>query len=89
MLHPGASKSPRQAAHSLLGEQPLRHAPALASLRRMVPAHHERAEGSGYHGRATAIPLGAGARILAVADCFHSLTDHRPTGLVAALIRRR
>jgi HD-GYP domain-containing protein (c-di-GMP phosphodiesterase class II) len=78
-----------EAGHSLLGEQPLRHAPALASLRRMAPAHHERAEGTGNHGRATATPLGADTRILAVANCFHGLTEHRPTGVVAALSRRR
>ncbi len=54
--------------------------PVGGSLRRVIPiilAHHDKFDGSGYHGtRGAAIPLEA--RILAVADVYDSLTSDRP-----------
>lgn len=50
------------------------------SMRRIIPivlAHHDRMDGSGYHGaRGEGIPLEA--RIIAVADVYDSLTSDRP-----------
>jgi len=54
--------------------------PIRGSLRRILPmilAHHDRYDGSGYHGiRAEEIPLGA--RIIAVADAYDSMVSDRP-----------
>ncbi len=54
--------------------------PVGGSLRRVLPmvlAHHERVDGSGYHAlEGDGIPLGA--RVIAVADVYDSLTSDRP-----------
>ena len=64
--------------HPLLGETILASLGFLAPAARVVRAHHERFDGSGYPdgGRGPDIPLGA--RILAVADAFDALTSERP-----------
>ena len=51
---------------------------AIERIRRIVRHHHERHDGQGYpeHLMGEEIPLGA--RIVAVAECFHDMvSDHR------------
>jgi HD-GYP domain-containing protein (c-di-GMP phosphodiesterase class II) len=53
----------------------------LSSLAAIACAHHERVDGSGYHRGETAMTLPPPARLLAVADAFHAMTEpraHRP-----------
>jgi HD-GYP domain-containing protein (c-di-GMP phosphodiesterase class II) len=64
--------------HSYYTERVLERSPALARLAPLAGSHHERLDGSGYHRRATAAQLGAGARALAVADVFDAMTHDRP-----------
>ncbi|MBK8018630.1 MAG: HD domain-containing protein [Betaproteobacteria bacterium] len=63
--------------HPLLTEQMLRRSPALAALCPVAAAHHETADGSGYHKR---LQVGAGetsAALLAAADAYVGLTTER------------
>jgi HD-GYP domain-containing protein (c-di-GMP phosphodiesterase class II) len=50
----------------------------LAPLARLVAAHHERCDGSGYHRGARADELSLPARVLAVADAYQAMTQPRP-----------
>ncbi len=50
---------------------PLRESATLAGL------HHERLDGSGYHGGLSASALPLSARLLAVAEIYQSMTEHR------------
>jgi hypothetical protein len=49
-----------------------------AELTAMVRHHHERLDGSGYPDRLLGDQIPVGARIIAVADTFDSITAHRP-----------
>ena len=63
--------------HPMLTEQMLRRTPGLAALNPVAAAHHERADGSGYHkglGSAACHPC---ASVLAVADTYVGLTTGR------------
>jgi len=64
--------------HPLIGANMLNEVPFLGEARNMVLNHHERYDGRGYpHGvRGEAIPIGA--RLLAVADAFDTITTDRP-----------
>ena len=64
--------------HTIIGERILSAAPALMPVAKLVRASHEHFDGSGYpDGLAgEAIPLGA--RIVAVCDAFHAMTNSRP-----------
>jgi diguanylate cyclase (GGDEF)-like protein len=64
--------------HTIIGERILSAAPALLPVAKIVRASHEHFDGSGYpDGLAgDAIPLGA--RIVAVCDAFHAMTNSRP-----------
>jgi diguanylate cyclase (GGDEF)-like protein/putative nucleotidyltransferase with HDIG domain len=65
--------------HSELGERILDAAPSLAPIGRLIRAHHERWDGTGYPDRliGTAIPIAA--RIVAVMDAYHAmLMEDRP-----------
>jgi diguanylate cyclase (GGDEF)-like protein len=64
--------------HTLIGERILLGSPLLRSVSRIVRATHEHWDGSGYpDGLAgDAIPLPA--RIVAVCDAWHALTNDRP-----------
>jgi HD-GYP domain-containing protein (c-di-GMP phosphodiesterase class II) len=63
--------------HPMLTEQMLRRSPALAALNPVASAHHEKADGSGYHRRLHAEATDLAARILAAADIYVGLTTER------------
>ena len=63
--------------HPMLTEQMLRRSPALAGLNPIAAAHHECADGSGYHKCLTVDRVHAGAGVLAAADIFVALTTER------------
>lgn len=71
------SERDRVETHSLVTEQLLRRCPALAALEPAASAHHERADGSGYHRRLGGAQQSAAARLVAVADCYHALGEDR------------
>ena len=56
----------------------LARAPALAPLAEIVNRHHERIDRSGYPAGSGASELSAAARLLAAADVWHALREHRP-----------
>ena len=63
--------------HPLLTEQMLRRAGALDALNPLAACHHEKADGSGYVKGLTAAQLSPAARILAAADRYQAMTQHR------------
>ncbi|RFU63754.1 diguanylate cyclase [Peribacillus glennii] len=64
-------------SHPVLGYHILASVEELKETLPYVLYHHERPDGKGYpHGLTDGIPLGA--RIIAVADAFHSMTSARP-----------
>jgi len=63
--------------HPMLTEQMLRRSPALAGLNPVAAAHHEKADGSGYHKRLQADAVDPGAGVLAAADIYVGLTTDR------------
>jgi len=63
--------------HPMLTEQMLRRSPALASLNAAASAHHEKADGSGYHKGLRAGATDLAARILGAADIYVGLTTER------------
>lgn len=60
--------------HPMLTEQMLRRSSALAALNPIAAAHHEEADGSGYH---RGVRLDGAAAVLAAADVFVALTTDR------------
>jgi HD-GYP domain-containing protein (c-di-GMP phosphodiesterase class II) len=79
--------------HCEVGERILAAAPAMTPVSRLVRMSHERFDGGGYpdHRRGSNIALGA--RIIAVCDAFHAMTNDRPyrraIGLPAAIAELR
>jgi HD-GYP domain-containing protein (c-di-GMP phosphodiesterase class II) len=65
----------RVEVHPMLTEQMLRRSPALAELNPVAAAHHERADGSGYHKGLRSSDRGA--EILAAVDVYVGLTTDR------------
>ena len=63
--------------HPMLTEQMLRRSPALAALNPVAAAHHEKADGSGYHKCLRADGADPGAGVLAAADIYVALTTDR------------
>ena len=63
--------------HPMLTEQMLRRSPALDALNRFAAAHHETANGSGYHKRLSAEAFDPNAGILVAADIYAGLTADR------------
>ncbi len=55
----------------------LRRSPALGALNPVAAAHHEKADGSGYHKRLRADAVDPGAGVLAAADTYVGLTTDR------------
>lgn len=64
--------------HTYYTERILDRCTALAELAELACAHHERADGSGYHRGLASESLSSSARILAAADVFVALTSERP-----------
>ena len=61
----------------------------LLKLVPMAAAHHERFDGNGYHRKLKGYDIPLGARILAVADSFDSITSlrgYRDAGLIPLAI---
>ena len=63
--------------HPYHTERVLFRSPFLAALAPVARAHHERLDGSGYHRGATGAELMLPARLLAVADAYHAMTQPR------------
>jgi diguanylate cyclase (GGDEF)-like protein/putative nucleotidyltransferase with HDIG domain len=65
--------------HSEVGERILDAAPSLAPIGRLIRAHHERWDGTGYPDRLTGPAIPVAARIVAVVDAYHAmLMEDRP-----------
>ena len=62
--------------HPYYTHQILSMVPGLETVNTWASLHHERLDGTGYPFRTRDIPLGA--RIIAVADIFTAITEHRP-----------
>lgn len=89
------SERDRIELHPLITEQMLRRCPGLRAEAALAGLHHERLDGSGYSKGVDGIAQPVGARLLAVADRYHDLIEHRayrpalsPTQ-AAAEVRRR
>jgi HD-GYP domain-containing protein (c-di-GMP phosphodiesterase class II)/class 3 adenylate cyclase len=63
--------------HPMLTDQMLRRSLALGELSPIAAAHHEKADGSGYHRGLRAFATDRAARILAAADIYVGLTTDR------------
>jgi HD-GYP domain-containing protein (c-di-GMP phosphodiesterase class II)/DNA-binding CsgD family transcriptional regulator len=63
--------------HPMLTEQMLRRSPALAALGPAACAHHERADGSGYHKRVRIDGVDPGACVLAAVEVYAGMTRER------------
>jgi HD-GYP domain-containing protein (c-di-GMP phosphodiesterase class II) len=73
-----AAERERVRLHAYHGERVLRQAAALAPIAALVARHHERMDGSGYHGGLAAAALDASSRLLAACDVYQALTEDRP-----------
>ena len=68
--------------HTLIGERIVAAAPALTCVAALIRSSHERWDGAGYPDGLAGDKIPLGARIIAVADAFHAMTNTRPyTGL--------
>jgi HD-GYP domain-containing protein (c-di-GMP phosphodiesterase class II)/DNA-binding CsgD family transcriptional regulator len=67
----------RVEVHPMLTEQMLRRTPALAALNPVASAHHEKANGSGYHKRVRSEAVSTCGQILATTDIYVGLTTDR------------
>ncbi len=63
--------------HPMLTEQMLRRSPALVALNPAAAAHHERADGSGYHRGLRIGAMDTAARVLAATEVYVGLTADR------------
>jgi HD-GYP domain-containing protein (c-di-GMP phosphodiesterase class II) len=64
--------------HAYHSERILSRSPVLAALTPIATTHHERVDGSGYHRGSAGASLSPAARLLAVADALHAMTEPRP-----------
>ena len=64
--------------HTYYGQRVLARPAALARLGAVVAQHHERCDGSGYHGGARGPALSAMGKILAAADAYQNKIEARP-----------
>ena len=71
------SELDRVELHPMLTEQMLRRSPALAALAPLACAHHERADGTGYHKGLRADGVDAAALVLVAVDLYVGLTTDR------------
>lgn len=82
ILHKPTTLSPQERAimqeHPLRGYQMLQKVPFLAEAGEIVYAHHERFDGKGYPRKLKADQTCLGARIVATANAFDSITSEHP-----------
>jgi two-component system, cell cycle response regulator len=64
--------------HTLVGERILAAAPALEDVAKIVRSSHESFDGTGYPDGLAGEQIPRAARIIAVCDAFHAITDERP-----------
>jgi HD-GYP domain-containing protein (c-di-GMP phosphodiesterase class II) len=64
--------------HPYYSERILRRSPALKQLAIAAGMHHERLDGSGYHRGSQRAEIPHEARVLAAADAYQAMTQHRP-----------
>jgi HD-GYP domain-containing protein (c-di-GMP phosphodiesterase class II) len=64
--------------HPYYAERILSRVPGFASVSDLVSSHHERMDGQGYYRGVSGPQLPVGARVLALADAFHELTEEKP-----------
>ncbi|MDE3132742.1 MAG: diguanylate cyclase [Acidobacteriota bacterium] len=64
--------------HTVIGDEMLRAAPALAPIAPLVRASHERWDGTGYPDQLAGDAIPLGARIVAVCDAFDAMVSDRP-----------
>lgn len=64
--------------HSYLGERVLEGCSLLEPFAAIAGRHHERLDGTGYHRGVAGDQLAVSARLLAVADAYHAMTEERP-----------
>jgi HD-GYP domain-containing protein (c-di-GMP phosphodiesterase class II) len=64
--------------HPYHASRVLDRSPYLRRLGEVAAAHHERLDGSGYFRGSRAAQLPLAARLLAVADAYHAMTEPRP-----------
>jgi HD-GYP domain-containing protein (c-di-GMP phosphodiesterase class II) len=74
------AETDRFEVHPLLTEQVLRRTPALSVLNPVACAHHEHADGSGFHKGLAGHACHPWAGLLAVANAFVSLTTEHASG---------
>jgi HD-GYP domain-containing protein (c-di-GMP phosphodiesterase class II) len=72
-----AAELDRVRLHPMLTEQMLRRLPGLASVTAIAAAHHERADGSGYHRGVRRDPADLASSVLATCDVYVGLTADR------------
>ena len=64
--------------HSYFTERILTRLDSLGPVAAIAALAHERLDGAGYHRRLSATGVPVGARLLAAADAYHAMTEHRP-----------
>ncbi len=64
--------------HPLVGEDILMHIEQMKSVRRILRAHHEKWDGSGYPDGLKGEQIPVHARIISIADTFDAITTDRP-----------
>jgi HD-GYP domain-containing protein (c-di-GMP phosphodiesterase class II) len=64
--------------HPYYSERILSRSGALEPIARIAGMHHERLDGSGYHRSCRGNDIPVACRILAAADAFQAMTQHRP-----------
>ena len=64
--------------HTLIGERIVAVAPALTGVATIIRSTHERWDGAGYPDGLAGEDIPLAARIIGVADAFHSMTSPRP-----------
>ena len=64
--------------HVTIGADLVADMPGLDGVAPVIAATHERYDGSGYPSRASGDDIPAGARIIAVADCYDAMVTRRP-----------
>lgn len=73
-----ASEQERMRMHTYYVERIFNRPEPLRRIGVLAAAHHERVDGSGYHRGTAGAMLAIPARILAVADAYHAMTQPRP-----------